>query len=1258
MRWLGKLFHATGAAVSLALSLTVGLLLCALFAMYLWLHSESSLAQTLKIAASLLPAGQVLEASEVNGSLQRGGHIGQIRWTHNGFALEARGVDLSWNWRALLNGELEVLSLHAMALLVQDHEAASKTALSELVFPLRVDLPFVLDHLDWDGAARMSLEGLQGHYRFDGTTHHLDNVSLRMAAGTYQVQAVLQAQQPMALSAKLSGKLDAPLSVLRKPLQVQAQASLQGTLSGPDAALEVALELEPQVDKGAPRLGAMRASMQAHVRPSQAQMVDSARGQWAALDLASLWPQAPRTSLSGQAQVVPDGTGWKAQFEVRNALSGALDQQLLPLQSATASVLYRSGQWHVSDVQAALAGGTLQAQGSGAGRAKQWQISAAFKGLQTQKVDTRWVGGAMDGRVTAQQTAKGMVFDTTWSAAAGSRGPALLQALSAQGLWQAPQLQFDKLLVQGRDVNVAGQLRIDTQSFTSSGQLQARVPGAQISLDGKISADEGQGSAGAQISDAATLLQWLQSLPLVGSSVPVSDLRGGVDIALHWTSGWQQHAAKLQIQGEAHAAVMEKQSQHLSDLQIDLSGSLQDLALRLRGQVAVGTQQLELQGAMHASQSAAGAWQVRLDAIQLALNDGQHATPWSAQLQQPVEVLWNAQARTLDVAEGAMRLFGPAPGTGLLLWQAGQWSAPVTPGSAAQWSSKGQLQGVPLAWLELLGQMRLANLGLRGDLLFAARWEASSDASRGLYVKASAQRSSGDLQLLAAEPGGANLAAGLSDAHIDLQISKSDVQVSLLWASEAGGNVQADLQTRLQTINGSSWAVDAPLQGRLRASLPRVGAWSLVAPVGWRMQGTMEADASLSGTRSNPAWRGSLEARDLAIRSVVDGIDVSNGSMKLQLDGQHIEIVEFALQGAGGASGGKLLASGSIDWLPGIPAAPLTARLRIALQATAQGFRVTARADQRLAVSGNLNAQLIDARLSVRGALVADQALFVLPEDTAPKLGSDVVVKHSKNLAAPSAKADAKTAQREAQTVLPDLNITLDPGPNFQLQGHGINTRLAGLLTLKTEGRRLTPLLQGELHTVNGTYRAYGQRLNIDEGTLRFSGAYDNPALDIRALRPNLQQVVGVQISGTAQVPVMRLYSDPDLPDADKLSWLMLGQASSNGGAQTAMLQQAALALLSGKGGAPTEALFSALGLDEVTLGQTAITNVDGSTGTEATVKLGKRISHDFYVAYERSLAGTLGTFYVFYDLSRRFTLRGQSGVQNALDLIFTTRYD
>ena len=216
---------------------------------------------------------------------------------------------------------------------------------------------------------------------------------------------------------------------------------------------------------------------------------------------------------------------------------------------------------------------------------------------------------------------------------------------------------------------------------------------------------------------------------------------------------------------------------------------------------------------------------------------------------------------------------------------------------------------------------------------------------------------------------------------------------------------------------------------------------------------------------------------------------------------------------------------------------------------------------------------------------------------------------------------------------------------------------LAGSLELRhntTYGQ--APRLTGELRTVRGTYKAYGQLLSIDQGVLRFNGPYDNPALAILAIRPNLQQRVGVQISGTALSPVVRLYAEPDMPDAEKLSWLVLGRSAANGGAESAMLQQAALALLGGNGKNLTANLTEALGLDELSV-RGAASNADGSTSS-ATFTLGKRLSRDFYVSYERSLTGTLGTLYIFYDLSRRVTVRAQTGEQSAIDLIFTVPYD
>ncbi|HSV46789.1 MAG TPA: translocation/assembly module TamB domain-containing protein, partial [Ramlibacter sp.] len=193
--------------------------------------------------------------------------------------------------------------------------------------------------------------------------------------------------------------------------------------------------------------------------------------------------------------------------------------------------------------------------------------------------------------------------------------------------------------------------------------------------------------------------------------------------------------------------------------------------------------------------------------------------------------------------------------------------------------------------------------------------------------------------------------------------------------------------------------------------------------------------------------------------------------------------------------------------------------------------------------------------------------------------------------------------------------------------------------------------LSGTVVATGGEYRAYGQRLNLERGELRFTGVADNPALDILAVRPNLLQRVGVQVSGRAQAPYVRLYAEPELPESEKLSWLVLGRASASGGAEAALLQQAAVALLASRaGGGGGKGPAAALGLDEVSFRR------DGTDGPSIT--LGKRFAQNFYAAYERSLSGALGTLFVFYEVSRRVTVRAQAGERAAVDLIFTLSFD
>ena len=333
----------------------------------------------------------------------------------------------------------------------------------------------------------------------------------------------------------------------------------------------------------------------------------------------------------------------------------------------------------------------------------------------------------------------------------------------------------------------------------------------------------------------------------------------------------------------------------------------------------------------------------------------------------------------------------------------------------------------------------------------------------------------------------------------------------------------------------------------------------------------------------------------------------------------------------------------------------------MALEMQAKALRLSSRPDRRVTVSGKLSAQLADARLTLRGALQADSALITLPDDTAPQLGDDVVVRRPATAAsmakeqagAKAAAAQATSARPGSTRVVPDLQLEFDLGPDFQLRGRGLEARLVGKLVLSAKDDRV-PSLTGSVRTSRGTYQAYGQRLDIERGVLRFTGPIDNPALAILAVRPKLSQRVGVQISGTALSPIVRLYAEPDLPEAEKLAWLVLGRSPSGGGAEVALMQQAALALLGERGQNPSGNLTQALGLDELSFSGGS----DASSASGASITLGKRLSNDFYMTYERSLNGAMGVFYIFYDLSRRLTLRAQAGEQSAIDLIFTLRYD
>ncbi|MEO8390010.1 translocation/assembly module TamB domain-containing protein [Polaromonas sp.] len=1020
----------------------------------------------------------------------------------------------------------------------------------------------------------------------------------------------------------------------------------------------------------------------------------------------------PSQTVNPPAAITPvAASAWLLQVQLANALPGPWDQQKLPLERLETQGEWRSGTAMVRTLKAQLGGGELLASGewvdapaisTAPDAPPAWKLQATLQHVNPALLHSQLAPLPLDGKAEVRSQGKAIGFDANVqtarndaSAKTNPLGQLRLRDASATGSWNAEQaggtLVLSALRVRTDDAELAGQLEVQPSAKGGKGKLTLTAPGLDAQLQGELRQTSGKGDLSLRGRDMAQALRWLQKLPGLPASLKSASASGSAELQASWQGGWQDPALEARlalpsldwrmtapvpatapapvttsVAGTAPVAAAE--TLKIRAFQTTLSGRLSQAQLTTQGRMEAGQRRYNLQLAAEGGRLNAGAgrnnplaesaWQALVKQFNVSVEDPTlGAGAWQLKTRTAVPLKWTPgrNGNTLESGAGEALLVAPpsgtsagAPSQATLSWQPARWR----PGR--ELVTAGKLTGLPLAWIELVAGPQMAGAGLGGNLLLDGEWDATLGDT--LRLKASLARSSGDITVQAETGQGtsARVAAGVKEARLSLVSEGEAIAVALRWDSERAGTADGQLRTRLARApatagGGWLWPADAPLAGQLRAQLPRIGVWSVLAPPGWRLRGSLGADVAISGTRSAPQLVGDLQANDLALRSVVDGIEFGNGRLRAKLDGTRMRINEFTLQGAGDkGTGGVLTAQGEAGWVDGKPQVQLTATL--------ERLRASIRTDRQLTVSGDIQASLLGKQTELNGKLVVNQARIILPDEGTPQLGDDVVV-HTTRGAAAGQKAPAQTSAETADNAPRPvkLAVQLDLGNDFRVQGKGIDTRLRGTLALNGESLR-DPRLTGTINTFGGQYRAYGQRLDVEQGVLRFTGAVDNPSLDILAIRPNLTQRVGVQITGTALLPRVRLYAQPELPDAEKLSWLVVGRSSASGGAEAALLQQAALALLGSKGGGMSGGLAASLGLDELSY-RGASSNTDGTT-TEGAVTLGKRFSRNFYAAYERTVSGALGTLYVFYDLSQRFTVRAQAGQQSAVDLIFTVPYD
>lgn len=1248
---------ATAARAALAarwaVRLLVGLgLLLALAAAFLWWWAGQD--GSLEWALKRIARGAPLQSEGVQGSLRSGWRIARISWERDGLRLEAEDIRLEWQPLAILNRTLQLEQVQVARARVIDKRPASGEPLrepSDLRLPWRVNVESLqVGAFAYEGRWTVEARRLDAGYHFDGLRHRLALQSLEVAGGEYRGEATLLALAPLTLDAQVSGRIAAPVPGAKEKVPVEFTLRAQGPANAIDASARL------QVERAGAAAGSLpQGTATARLSPFAEFPLVRAEADVRRLDLALLWPQAPRTALSGHVEVVPaEASVFRLEADLRNDAAGPWDQKRLPVEALRAGGEWRRGTALLRSLEARAGGGRIE--GSGRWRDGGWEFDGEVAQVDPARLHTRLAPLPLSGPLKLAGEGSAVDFDVLLQAGRmrGRSGEETLRAavdalelrdLLAKGRYAGDTVRLSQLRVRTSDALLEGELAWQLAAHAGEGRLELQAPGLQAQARGNIAPTRGQGTATITSPDLAQARRWLARWPGAGAALADLQLRGQAKAEVAWQGGWRDPTVQARANVRALAwqpvptAANATPPWTVREAELQLQGRLRDAALALSGQAEQGQRRVALavDGRLGATLGGPVSWrgQVASASVQLvdpALTPG----PWRLELQRPVD--WRAAGGRFELGAGEALLRAPAMRSGAPASDAQVAWGPVRRQEGLL-STTGRIANLPLAWLEVLGGAQFGGAALAGDMVFDGRWDAQ--LGNTLRVDAALSRVRGDLMVQVEDLEGtrSRVAAGVRDARLTVRTQGGQLEFALLWDSERAGRVDGQLSSRLvREGEGWTWPEQAPVTGRVQAQLPRIGVWSVLAPPGWRLRGSLAADIRITGTRSQPDLSGPLRAEGLALRSVVDGIELRNGLLRAQLAGRRLVVEEFRLHGSpeGGSDGGSLVAKGEAAWTP--------QGVVLQAEATLSQLRASIRADRQLTVSGPVAARVEGGLTTVSGNLRVDRARIVIPEETAPRLGEDVVVRNAPGVASTEAERRQKPPPAgEARSKL-DLKVGFDLGTDFRLSGRGVDTRLAGKVEVQADAAG-TPRLVGVIQAVGGTYQAYGQRMNIERGELRFTGPPDNPALDILAVRPNMIQKVGVQVTGRAQAPHVELYSDAGLSDAEILSYIVLGRSSSGSGAEAALLQRAAAALVAGRRGTG-KGIAGSLGLDDISV------SPDSTSG--AVVRVGKRFADNFYAAYERSLQGAMGTLYLFYDVSRRLTVRAEAGERTGVDLIFT----
>ncbi|CAH2893583.1 MAG: Inner membrane component of TAM transport system [uncultured Paraburkholderia sp.] len=553
--------------------------------------------------------------------------------------------------------------------------------------------------------------------------------------------------------------------------------------------------------------------------------------------------------------------------------------------------------------------------------------------------------------------------------------------------------------------------------------------------------------------------------------------------------------------------------------------------------------------------------------------------------------------------------------------------------------SAGNLTGISVARLQdLRREITGTPPAVKTDLIFDGDWDFALGTTASGHIQL--RRRSGDVMV---EIGRGLASLGISDIAARAEFSGGNHLNATVHAQASRiGVIDADAHTTLVERDGFlSVNEEGALTGNVNANVPSLKTTGGLFGPSYLLDGHLALKLALGGTVAKPNLTGSLLGDGLSATLVDQGVQLKDGVVRVALSHNLVDFEQVEFHGASGT----LRATGRVRLDGAEP--DLTASI------VADKLELFAAPDRNLSLTGSASVANAGAQggMAINGKFTVDHALFDLPEQSAPKLGDDVVVVRPDGTVAGERPRPVPGSNKPVGPFAPRANIDIDLGNNFRFRGQGADLGLTGTITAMSAPNLPLRAVGNVRVTQGSTYTAFGRKLNIENGFFTFNGPVANPGINILAMRRNQQVEAGVSVTGTVNFPVAKLVSEPNVPDNEKLSWLLFGHGTDQGnnlGQQSTMTT--ALALL---GSASGKRIAQTFGLDEFSIGRSEV----GLTDPQV-VMVSKAINEWLVIGYEQGLQSASNAVKATVNLTRYWSVAAYGGTFDGIELLYTRRYD